>query len=167
MGTFAGFSDRALELYAGLEADNSREYWARHKPEWEAEVRDPMRALLAGLEDEFGPAKMFRPNRDVRFSKDKAPYKTHQGALVPVSEETVGVGYYVQVDADGPAGRRRLALARHRRDRALPGSRRRARPEAASCSGWWTGSRPTASTSRATGSPRGRAACRPTTPASS
>lgn len=101
MGTFAGFSDRALELYAGLEADNSREYWARHKPEWEAEVRDPMRALLAGLEDEFGPAKMFRPNRDVRFSKDKAPYKTHQGALVPVSEETVGVGYYVQVDAEG------------------------------------------------------------------
>lgn len=98
---FSGFSDRALELYAGLEADNSREYWARHKAEWEAEVRDPMRALLAGLEDEFGPAKMFRPNRDVRFSKDKAPYKTHQGALVPVSEDTVGVGFYVQVDAEG------------------------------------------------------------------
>jgi uncharacterized protein (TIGR02453 family) len=98
---FAGFSDRALELYAGLEADNSREYWARHKAEWEAEVRDPMRALLAGLEDEFGPAKLFRPNRDVRFSKDKAPYKTHQGALVPVSEDTVGVGFYVQVDAEG------------------------------------------------------------------
>jgi len=98
---FAGFSDRALELYAGLEADNSREYWARHKAEWESEVRDPMRALLAGLEDEFGPAKMFRPNRDVRFSKDKAPYKTHQGALVPLGEDTVGVGFYVQVDAEG------------------------------------------------------------------
>ena len=101
MDGFAGFSDRALELYAGLEADNSREYWARHKAEWEAEVRDPMRALLAGLEDEFGPAKLFRPNRDVRFSKDKAPYKTHQGALVPVTEDTVGVGFYVQVDAEG------------------------------------------------------------------
>jgi uncharacterized protein (TIGR02453 family) len=101
MGSFAGFSDRALELYAGLEADNSREYWARHKPEWEAEVRDPMRSLLAGLEDEFGPAKVFRPNRDVRFSKDKTPYKTHQGALVPVSEDTVGAGFYVQVGAEG------------------------------------------------------------------
>jgi uncharacterized protein (TIGR02453 family) len=60
-----------------------------------------MRALLARLEDEFGPAKLFRPNRDVRFSKDKAPYKTHQGALVPVGEDTVGVGFYVQVDAEG------------------------------------------------------------------
>ena len=98
---FTGFSDRALELYAGLEADNSREYWAQHKAEWETEVRDPMRALLAALEDEFGAATMFRPNRDVRFSKDKAPYKTHQGALVPVSEDTVGVGFYVQVDAEG------------------------------------------------------------------
>jgi uncharacterized protein (TIGR02453 family) len=98
---FSGFSDRALELYAGLEADNSREYWAQHKSEWEAEVRDPMRALLAALEDEFGAAKMFRPNRDVRFSKDKAPYKTHQGALVPVSEDTLGVGFYVQVGAEG------------------------------------------------------------------
>ena len=98
---FTGFSDRALELYAGLEADNSREYWARHKAEWETEVREPMRALLAGLEDEFGPAKLFRPNRDVRFSADKTPYKTHQGALVPVSDDAVGVGFYVQVDAEG------------------------------------------------------------------
>ena len=79
--SFAGFSDRALELYAGLEADNSRQYWSDHKSEWEAEVRDPMRALVAALEDEFGPAKLFRANRDIRFSKDKTPYKTHQGDL--------------------------------------------------------------------------------------
>ena len=96
---FAGFSDRALELYSGLEADNSRQYWAEHKAEWAAEVRDPMRALVAALEDEFGPAKLFRPNRDVRFSKDKTPYKTHQGAFV--AHGTVGVGWYVQVDAEG------------------------------------------------------------------
>ena len=74
-GTFSGFSDRALELYAGLEADNSRQYWTDHKAEWEAEVRDPMRALVAELEDEFGGAKLFRPNRDVRFSKDKTPQR--------------------------------------------------------------------------------------------
>ena len=75
MTGFTGFTDRALELYAGLEADNSRQYWEAHKPEWEAEVRDPMRALTAELEDEFGSAKLFRPYRDVRFSADKTPYK--------------------------------------------------------------------------------------------
>ncbi len=98
MTSFQGFSDRALELYAGLEADNSREYWTRHKAVYDSEVRDPMLALLADLEDEFGAGRLFRPNRDIRFSKDKTPYKTHQGAFVG---ETLGVGYYVQLDAEG------------------------------------------------------------------
>ena len=52
------------------------------------------------LEDEFGPARLFRPNRDIRFSHDKSPYKTHQGAFVGVA---TGVGYYVQVSGDGLA----------------------------------------------------------------
>jgi uncharacterized protein (TIGR02453 family) len=96
--TFAGFSDAALEFYLGLEADNTKPYWEAHKATWEAEVRDPMRALVGELEAEFGPAKLFRPYRDVRFSKDKSPYKTHQGAFVG---ETTGVGWYVQVSKDG------------------------------------------------------------------
>jgi len=54
--------------------------------------------LLAELESEFGPGKVFRPYRDVRFSKDKSPYKTHQGGFV---ESCPGVGFYVQVDASG------------------------------------------------------------------
>jgi uncharacterized protein (TIGR02453 family) len=95
---FEGFSDRALELYAGLEADNSREYWATHKSVYEAEVRDPMLALLDALEEEFGAGKLFRPHRDVRFAKDKSPYKTHQGAFVGA---TLGIGLYLQVDKDG------------------------------------------------------------------
>ncbi len=98
MTTFQGFSDRAMELYAGLEADNSREYWARHKAVYESEVRGPMLALLDELEGEFGEGKLFRPHRDTRFSKDKTPYKTHQGAFVG---ETLGVGFYVQLDAEG------------------------------------------------------------------
>jgi uncharacterized protein (TIGR02453 family) len=95
---FTGFSDQALEFYAGLEADNSKAFWADHKAVWETQVRDPMQALLDELEDEFGPAKMFRPYRDVRFSKDKTPYKTHQTAFVG---RVTGVGWYLQVDADG------------------------------------------------------------------
>jgi uncharacterized protein (TIGR02453 family) len=95
---FTGFPPDALEFYAGLEADNSRTYWQDHRATYESAVRGPMLALLDALEDEFGPAKLFRPNRDVRFSADKSPYKTHQGALVG-SEKAVG--YYVQVSADG------------------------------------------------------------------
>jgi uncharacterized protein (TIGR02453 family) len=57
-----------------------------------------MKALTAALADEFGDAKIFRPYRDVRFSKDKTPYKTHQGAFVAKGPST---GYYVQIGAPG------------------------------------------------------------------
>ena len=90
---FAGFGDRLVDFYEGLEADNSKAYWADHKQEYEEHVRAPMRALLAGLEPEFGSGKIFRPYRDVRFSADKTPYKTHCGGYTS--------GYYVQADADG------------------------------------------------------------------
>ncbi len=53
-----------------------------------------MVALLDELEPEFGSGKVFRPYRDVRFSKDK----THQGGFV---EACPGVGFYVQIDASG------------------------------------------------------------------
>jgi uncharacterized protein (TIGR02453 family) len=98
MATFAGFSDRALEFYAGLERDNSKAYWTDHKPTYDAEVGEPMRALVADLASEFGPGKVFRPYRDIRFSVDKAPYKTYQGAFFGA---VAGLGYYVQVDAAG------------------------------------------------------------------
>ena len=96
--TFSGFPPGALSFYAELEDVNSRDWWLAHKDVYERDVREPMLALLDGLEDEFGPAKLFRPNRDVRFSADKSPYKTHQGALV--GSGTV-LGHYVQVSADG------------------------------------------------------------------
>jgi uncharacterized protein (TIGR02453 family) len=96
--TFPGFSDRAVAFYAELAANNTREFWTAHKAVYESEVRDPMRALVADLESEFGPAKLFRPHRDIRFSNDKTPYKTQQGAL---AGDDSGVGYYVKLDSDG------------------------------------------------------------------
>jgi uncharacterized protein (TIGR02453 family) len=87
-----------VQFYQELEGNNTKQFWAEHKSDWEHQVRDPMRALLDALEPEFGPATMFRPYRDVRFSADKSPYKTHQGA---VAGSTAGIGYYVQLDADG------------------------------------------------------------------
>ena len=57
-----------------------------------------MEALLAALEPEFGPAKLFRPYRDVRFRKDKTPYKT--AAAAAIGDDVHG-GLYVQLSADG------------------------------------------------------------------
>jgi uncharacterized protein (TIGR02453 family) len=91
--TFTGFGEGAVEFFDGLIADNSKAYWTDQRATYEADVRAPMQALLADLEPEFGPGKIFRPYRDVRFSRDKTPYKTHCGA-------TAGP-FYVQVSADG------------------------------------------------------------------
>lgn len=73
--TFRGWPVDAVEFFEGLEADNSKAYWQAHKAVYEECVRAPMEALLAELEDEFGPGRVFRPYRDTRFSKDKSPYK--------------------------------------------------------------------------------------------
>lgn len=95
---FTGFPVAALDFYEDLEADNSKSWWTAHKAVYDECVRAPMTELLAELEPQFGAGKVFRPYRDVRFSKDKTPYKTHQGGFVDVRS---GLGYYVQVDASG------------------------------------------------------------------
>ena len=97
--TFSGFPDAGLVFYEGLEADNSRTYWTRHKSVYEACVRTPLQSLVDELADEFGPPKLFRPYRDVRFSADKTAYKTHQGAVV--QPEGRCAARYVQLWADG------------------------------------------------------------------
>ncbi|WP_232662141.1 DUF2461 domain-containing protein [Pseudonocardia sp. TRM90224] len=91
--TFTGFGDGAVEFYDGLEADNSKAYWTDQREVYETDVKAPMTALLAELEPEFGRAKIFRPYRDMRFSADKTPYKTHCGAI--------SGHFYVQVGSDG------------------------------------------------------------------
>jgi uncharacterized protein (TIGR02453 family) len=115
--SFTGFPVAALDFYDDLEMDNTKSFWEAHKHVWKESVDAPMKALMAELEPEFGPAKVFRPYRDVRFAKDKTPYKTHQGAFVAAGPATgwyfeisprgtrVGCGFY---DADGP----RLAAIR-------------------------------------------------------
>ena len=72
--SFAGFPDEGLVFYEGLEADNSRTYWLEHRDRYESAVRAPLLALVEELAPEFGTPKVFRPYRDVRFSKDKTPY---------------------------------------------------------------------------------------------
>lgn len=92
---FQGWPEEALDFYEGLQADNSRTYWTRHKAIYEEHVLGPMTELLEELAPEFGDAKVFRPYRDVRFNKDKSPYKTNIGARI-------GSGY-IQLSARGLA----------------------------------------------------------------
>ncbi len=96
--SFEGFPEAALDFYDDLEMDNSKTFWDAHREVYDTAVAAPMRALVAVLEPEFGPARVYRPYRDLRFSKDKTPYKTHQGAFVATGSST---GYYVQVSAPG------------------------------------------------------------------
>lgn len=77
--TFTGIPVVALDFYEDLENDNSKTFWTAHKHVYDEAVRAPLEALGAALEAEFGAPKVFRPYRDVRFAKDKTPYKTNQG----------------------------------------------------------------------------------------
>lgn len=90
---FRGWPVEAIEFFEGLEADNSKVYWTDNKATYERCVRAPMEALLAELAPAHGAGRIFRPNRDVRFSKDKSPYKTNIGA-------TLAGGGYVSLSAD-------------------------------------------------------------------
>ncbi len=98
MTTFAGFPTEALDFYDDLEMDNTKSFWAAHKGVYDRSVKTPMLALTTALQHEFGEAKVFRPYRDVRFAKDKTPYKTAQGAFIASGPST---GWYVQISAAG------------------------------------------------------------------
>ncbi|MCU1691954.1 MAG: hypothetical protein JWM64_1045 [Frankiales bacterium] len=116
--SFVGFPERALDFYEGLEADNSKAYWTDHKAVYDDDVRTPVQALLDALAPEFGVAKLFRPYRDVRFSKDKTPYKT--AAAAAVGDDVQG-GLYLQLSAAGlmiAGGAHGLATDQARRLRA-------------------------------------------------
>jgi uncharacterized protein (TIGR02453 family) len=92
---FDGIPLTALDFYEDLEADNSKAFWLAHKHVYESAVRAPLEALVAELAPEFGAGKMFRPYRDVRFSKDKTAYKTQQGVWFGEAST------YVAVSAEG------------------------------------------------------------------
>lgn len=95
---FEGFGAGAVDLYKGLEDDNSREYWDAHRSVYESDVAAPLNALATFLEPAFGQAKIFRPNRDVRFSKDKSPYKSHAAMVIrPRSDGAL----YLQFSPEG------------------------------------------------------------------
>jgi uncharacterized protein (TIGR02453 family) len=100
---FRGWAPDAIDFYDGLEEDNSKSYWQAHRTVYEQAVRRPMEELLAELDDRSGPGRIFRPNRDVRFSVDKSPYKTAIAAMLDN-------GGYVQLSAAGLAAGRGMYM---------------------------------------------------------
>ena len=114
---FTGFPVAALDFFDDLEVDNTKSFWDAHKHVYDESVKAPFTALAAALEPEFGSFKIFRPHRDVRFAKDKTPYKTHQGAFVGAGPS---MGWYVELSPRGvrvgggfyEAGGARLAAIR-------------------------------------------------------
>ena len=101
MTAFTGFGLTVKRWFEGLEADNSREYFNAHRDVYDDAIRDQMQALLTQLSDTFGgQVKLFRQNRDIRFSPDKSPYKTHTYGVVHGSE-LAAHGLYASISARG------------------------------------------------------------------
>ncbi len=95
---FRGWPEAAFDFYARLELDNSKSFWQANRSVYDDAVRAPFEALSDVIEAEYGRLRVFRPYRDVRFAKDKTPYKTAAGA---VTEGADGSIYYVQMSAEG------------------------------------------------------------------
>ena len=91
---FGGWKGDFKGFFVGLQVNNSKAYFESHRKQYERDVKGPLVSLLADLEPEFGAARLSRPNRDIRFSADKSPYKTNISA-------STSAGGYVALDADG------------------------------------------------------------------
>ncbi len=95
---FKGIPADAFDFFEELAADNTKAWWTENKDRYQESVRGPVEALLTELEPEFGPAKIFRPYRDTRFSKDKTPYKTNLGATTRAKDGSI---YYFALMPEG------------------------------------------------------------------
>jgi uncharacterized protein (TIGR02453 family) len=93
MERFEGFADPSGKFFKALAKKNDREWFNAHKAEFEEEWNAPMKSLLSDVASAIDSAfahcdldepKVFRIHRDVRFSKDKSPYKTHIGGFIPL-----------------------------------------------------------------------------------
>jgi uncharacterized protein (TIGR02453 family) len=98
--SFTGFPKGAERFWHELAGEMSREWFAAHKGEYEELWLRPMEAMLEDVRAAIAPAykavglakpKIFRIHRDVRFSKDKTPYKTHIAGLLSTGKGGSGV----------------------------------------------------------------------------
>ena len=77
---FKGFPPEATRFFKQLARHNNRDWFQAHKDVYEHACREPMKDLLDELGPKFGAGHVMRINRDLRFSRDKSPYRTHIAA---------------------------------------------------------------------------------------
>ncbi len=107
--TFPGFPQEALKFLRDLKKNNNRDWFLANKQTYENQVRAPMVTLLTAMEPEirkFAPEinvdpkrNIFRIYRDIRFSQDKSPYKTHIAAYLEPDKKP-SCGLYLHLDAE-------------------------------------------------------------------
>jgi uncharacterized protein (TIGR02453 family) len=99
--SFEGFPRETFSWFAGIEADNSKAWFAAHRDTYDEAVRGALEAMLEELADDAGGhVKMFRQHRDVRFSADKSPYKTTTYGLIHQRPDSPAP-LYAQLSANG------------------------------------------------------------------
>lgn len=110
------FSKDTFAFLTELKAHNERPWFEKNKPRYETSVKAPMQALMAELEPRLRKVSkhivvdprpvggsMMRIYRDIRFSKDKSPYKTHMSAMFwnDAGEEEAAPGFYLHIEPKG------------------------------------------------------------------
>ena len=98
----AYFSDASLEFFVGLAEHNAKPWFEAHRETYERTVKEPLQELVAAMDARFArfapeiggdPRRsVFRLHRDVRFAKDKSPYKTHAACWFFHRDAHKGVG---------------------------------------------------------------------------
>lgn len=121
---FRGWPVAAVEFFDRLAVDNTKTFWLANKDLYETKVRAPMQALLDELAPSYGEGRVMRPYRDVRFSKDKTPYKTNvaghnDAAYISLNAEALGVGSGLYMPSSGQLARFRAAIDAERSGAAL------------------------------------------------
>jgi uncharacterized protein (TIGR02453 family) len=113
MANFAGFSPEAMKFLKALKKNNDREWFQPRKETYEREWREPMIAMVEALQKDMlkfapdylqEPAKaVMRIYRDIRFSKNKTPYKTYVGAALRRNglSKDGSASFYFHVDEKG------------------------------------------------------------------
>ncbi len=108
---FEGFPKECISFLKQLKRHNTREWFEKHKENFERNAKTPMLSFIAALQPHFArfapefdlnpKRSIFRIYRDIRFSSDKTPYKTHIAAhfvLRGMAKGFIGSGYYIQIE---------------------------------------------------------------------
>lgn len=113
---FEGFSEATFKFLHGLKKNNKKDWFEAHRASYEDDLREPSKRLVSAMGAALAEAKLplisdqkrslFRINRDIRFSKDKSPYKTHIGIVFPLEGSTgeEWSGMYMGFEPDSKSG---------------------------------------------------------------